>query len=92
MDDLFGPSPVTNGTKSTSVNFYGGYSSNDPSPEVLLKPHLGGGLGVDYSFSRTPSMHGSTFITVNLSFKNHSEKVINNIRMGKFVSFQEKLS
>jgi len=52
--------------------------------EVLLKSHLGNGLGIEYSFSRTPSMHGATFITINLTFKNHSEKMINNIKMGKF--------
>jgi len=80
MEDFFGSS--SNGNHSASIS-----SPFTPSTQyTMLKHVVGGGLGIEYSYSRAPSMHGAMFNTLELTFKNHSNKPINNIKIGKMQS------
>ena len=91
MDELFGGPTDTNvtiGSGMTPTTMRNNYTMNnvfgiETVKRTLLKNVMGGGLGVEYSYSRTPSMIGSTINTIILYFKNHSNKPISNIKMGK---------
>lgn len=94
MDEFFSgsgnSSSVVNGNASPNVSspatrsYSGIFSSgNDTVKRPLLKHVLANGLGIEYSFSRSPSMLGATINTVQLFIKNHSQKVLTNIRVGK---------
>eukprot|EP01119_Soliformovum_irregulare_P017735 TRINITY_DN5315_c0_g6_i1.p1 TRINITY_DN5315_c0_g6~~TRINITY_DN5315_c0_g6_i1.p1 ORF type:complete len:1052 (+),score=400.87 TRINITY_DN5315_c0_g6_i1:2138-5293(+) len=92
LDDLFGgnslPAPISAAKSNSNLNFGNsfsdlGFGAPQVRRETLLKHIVGGGLGVEYSYTRTPSMHGATMITIQLYFTNHIEKTIHNITMGK---------
>lgn len=88
IDDLFGAAPSTTPVRSSSsTSSYSGFSafSSETPKRSLLKHVVGGGLGIEYSYVRAPSMIGATVNTLQLWFKNHSQKPIQNIRVGKTV-------
>jgi len=51
--------------------------------KLLLKGVLGGGLEIEYSFARRPSVYGARYNSIQLYFKNTSENVLSNIKIGK---------
>jgi len=55
----------------------------DTPKRTLLKNVVGGGLGIEYNYTRAPSMLGATYNTLQLFFKNHLQKPISNIKIGK---------
>ncbi len=86
MDDFFStPSSNTaNGSTTPSYSSFGMFSSETPK-RPLLKYVSGAGLGIDYSYVRSPSMLGSRYNTISLILKNNVQRPISNIRIGKTV-------
>ena len=85
LDDLLGgtltPSPVS---AQPVVSATATVSSDQSKVELptfeLLRGVLGGGLQIDYQFLRRASLHGSDTNVIQLSFRNTSDRAINNIR------------
>ncbi|PRP87640.1 hypothetical protein PROFUN_04667 [Planoprotostelium fungivorum] len=78
MDDFFGDIsvPATTGNNTS----FGLFSTSQPR-HTLLKSHLGGGLKIEYSYSRSPSMYGATVKTLELFFENAGTKELKNIKL-----------
>lgn len=87
FDELFGappPSSMGSALPSSGLDLM---TTMEPEVkrEVLLKHFVGGGLGIEYSYARVPSMHGATMIPITLALTNQSDKLINNIQIGETV-------
>jgi len=65
-------------------------SANLTPKYTLLKSVLGAGLGIEYCSKRSPSMYGPTVSTLHLWLKNHSNRPINNVSIGKLTSGEGK--
>jgi len=85
IEDLFGSMSVSNGSYSGQTLSGSGNLSNAPK-HTLLKSVVGGGLSIEYSYLRSPSMHGATVNTLQLWFKNVLQKPINDIALGKQIT------
>jgi len=57
--------------------------SSTTAKRTLLKHVSGGGLEIEYSFLRRGSVHGPQVNTILLYFKNHSDRPLVNIKIGK---------
>jgi AP-3 complex subunit beta len=88
VDDLAGLS-ISSTPASPSLSHKSIFSQSFVAPtqatprKVLLKGVLGGGLEIEYSFARRPSVYGPRYNSVQLYFRNTSENVLSNIKIGK---------
>jgi len=84
LDNLnFSSSNNTNGLGNTTTTSTFSKPIFDLPRSTLLNFANSGGLQIEYSFSRNPSIYSSAMNSIQLFFTNKSQQPIRNIRVGK---------